>query len=233
MKTLVLVAAEKREFAGLEPHLARRESLAWPLDYCCAAVLGGRRVLLVANGQGGRLASEALELVRNRTEIGAVVSTGFCGGLDPALAPGEIFVACQVRGPEAACYPARLPDCARPHVRGVLVSENRIVQTSRDRRRLWEQGGAAVDLESAALAGRAWAWRLPFYAIRAVTDTAEESFRCDFEGARLVDGRLSYRRLLTAALGDPAARFAELWRLRRRANLAAQALGEFLADCRF
>jgi len=229
----VLVAAEKREFAGLLPRLARRESLGWSLDFCSAAVLGGRRVLLVANGQGGRLAGEALELVRNRTEVDAVISTGFCGGLDPALAPAEIFVARQVRGPEAACYSAWLPECAHPHVRGVLVSEDRIVQTSRDRRRLREQGGAAVDLESAALARRAAAWGLPFYAIRAVTDTAQESFCCDFEGARLADGRLSYRRLLMAALRDPAARLPELWRLRQRADLAARALGDFLANCRF
>jgi len=233
VKTLVLVAAEKREFAGLEPRLARRESLGWSLDYCCAAVLGGRRVLLVANGQGRRLAVEALELVRNRTEVGAVISTGFCGGLDPALAPAEIFVARQVRGPETACYPAAHAECARPHVQGVLLSQDRIVQTSRDKQRLWEQGCAAVDLESAALAERASAWGLPFYAIRAVTDTAEESFGCDLEGARLGDGRLSYRKLLMAALRHPPARLPELWRLRRRAMRAASALGQFLADCRF
>lgn len=229
----MLVAAERREFSGFEPHLSRLERLDWPLDYCRAGVLGDRRLLLVANGAGRKLAVEALEVVRRRAEVAAVVSTGFCGGLNPTLAPGTIFVAHQVRGPDSECYRAAMPGCSRPHARGVLVSRDRVVQTRQDKRRLFEQGGDAVDMESAGLAGKVSALGLPFYVVRAVTDTAEESFRCDLEGARLGDGRISYRRLLRAALRDPAAQLPELWRLRRRAELAASTLGEFLADCRF
>ncbi len=233
MKTLVLVAAERREFLGIEPHLARLERLRWPLDYCCAGVLADRRLLLVANGAGKRLALDALEMAGRRAEVSAVISTGFCGGLDPALAAGEIFVAHQVRGPDSECYPAVVPQCPRPYRSGVLLSQDCIVRTWQDKRDLYESGAHAVDMESAALAGRASAWGLPFYAIRAVTDTAEESFGCDLEGARLPDGRISSGRLLLAALREPAARLPELWHLRRRAKVAAEALGEFLADCRF
>lgn len=233
METLVLVAAERREFLGIESRLARRERLRWSLDYCCTGVLGDLRALLVANGAGKRLAVDALEEVRRRAEISAVISTGFCGGLDPALAAGEIFVAHQVRGPDSESYSAAAPRCLRPHRSGVLLSQDCIVRTWQDKRRLYGSGAHAVDMESAALAGRASDWGLPFYAIRAVTDTAGESFRCDLEGARLPDGRISSGRLLVAALREPAALLPELWHLRRRAKVAAEALGEFLADCRF
>jgi adenosylhomocysteine nucleosidase len=233
VRTLVLVAAERREFAGIESHLARLERLRWPLDYCCAGVLEDRRLLLVANGAGKRLAVDALEEVRRRAEMSAVISTGFCGGLDPALGAGEIFVAPEVRGPDSESYSAAVPRCPLPHKSGVLVSQDCIVRTCQDKRRLYELGAHAVDMESAALAGRASAWGLPFYAIRAVTDTAEESFRCDLEGARLPDGRISPGMLLIAALREPATQLPELWHLRRRAKVAAKALGEFLGDCCF
>ncbi len=230
----MLVAAQRRELAGFRRRLRDAERLDWPLDCALAGRLGGDRFVLVANGAGARLAAEALAEARSRTTVGVVVSAGFCGALDPALGPGAIFVASQVcaagGGP---CYPARLPRTSRAHAVGTLLSADWIVQSRQEKRQLRESGGDAVDMEAAGVAECAAAWGLPFYCVRAVTDTAEESFRCDINAARLPDGRVSDWKLVRDAFRHPAERLPELWRLWRRAGQAAETLGEFLAGCRF
>lgn len=230
----MLVAAEERELAGFRRRLRLARRLDWPLDLAVAGECGGMDFVLVANGAGSRLAAAALEAVRERVSIGAVVSAGFCGGLDGRLRPEQIFIASEVWAlPGQERYPARLPRAAQDYAVGTLLSIDRVIQSAEEKRRLRELGGDAVDMEAAAAAGCAAAWGLPFYCIRAVTDTAEESFHCDLNSARLADGRISHSKLLLAAAARPADRVPELWWLWRRARRAAEALGEFLAGCRF
>lgn len=234
VENVVLVAAEERELAGFKRRLARARRLDWPLDSVFVGERHGERFLLVANGAGPRLAAAALDTVKKRVPIGALVSTGFCGGLNPELRPGGIFVAsavCTERG--RRCLPARLPRTGRDHLVGTLFSLDRVIQSTEEKRRLRAMGGDAVDMEAAAVADRAAVWHVPFYCIRAVTDTAEEGFRSDLNAARLADGRISYSKLLRAAATRPGEGLPELWWLWRRARLAAEALGEFLASCRF
>ncbi len=80
---------------------------------------------------------------------------------------------------------------------------------------------------------RAKRYHVPFYAVRVVTDTCEESFPLDFNQMRSADGRFSRARILAAALRKPGTVFPELIKLNKRTKRAAQALGDFLADARF
>ena len=234
MKTILLVAADSREFAGVRRLLRRPVRLQWPVDCCLSAEWNRKRVLLVANGPGPHLAGEALDVARSRESFDAVVSTGFCGALAPALAPGDIFVASTVEAAgRAVSFAALAPDTGRRFASGTLISGDRVIQTAGEKRSLRAGGGDAVDMEAAAAASRASEWRLPFFCVRVVTDTAEEDFACDFNGARDHDGRFSRWKILLAACRRPGARFPELWRLRRRSREAAACLGDFLADCRF
>ena len=154
--------------------------------------------------------------------------------LNPALAPGDIFVASTVEAQEqAVTYTARMPDTGRHYISGTLISSDRVIQTADEKRSLRAGGGDAVDMEAAAVAARALQWRLPFFCVRVVADTAGESFACDFNAARDRDGRLSRWKILLSACRRPGVRFPELWRLQRRCAKAAARLGEFLADCRF
>ena len=88
-------------------------------------------------------------------------------------------------------------------------------------------------MEAAAVAARAKRYQVPFYAIRVVTDTFEESFPLDFNTVRSSDGRFSRAKILAAALRSPRVMFPELIKLNKRTKRAAQALGDFLADARF
>jgi hypothetical protein len=88
-------------------------------------------------------------------------------------------------------------------------------------------------MEAAAVASEARAAGIPFFCVRVVLDLAGEDLRLDLEAARDRQGRFSRSRILRAALARPRLLIPELIRLERRSRLAARALGDFVAECRF
>ncbi|TMK39407.1 MAG: 4-hydroxy-3-methylbut-2-enyl diphosphate reductase [Actinobacteria bacterium] len=111
----------------------------------------------------------------------AVAVSGFCGAVDPTLAPGDLVVATEIRGPGGVipCPSARVLASAlrrrRLRVRvGPIVSTDRLVRGS-ERRRLRATGALAVDTESAWLAGAADG--RPLAVVRAVVDHPAQELR--------------------------------------------------------
>lgn len=234
METLLLIAAEPREFAGLLRHCRSLERLLWPLRFARAARLRSLRVWLVAHGAGPRLAAEACEVAWNRAHPQALASVGFCGALIPELAPADIVVSTEVMLPAPArSLPASSLRCGSPHRRGPVISLDSVIQTAEQKSALARLGAVAVEMEAAAVAERARAWGVPFYCIKSVTDLATESFKLDLNAARDARGRLSDARLVRSALRSPVALVPELYKLYRRSRLAAKTLGDFLAACEF
>lgn len=232
---MLFVAAEAREFSGLLRFCRAVRKLDWPLDWARSVELNRRQVFLAANGPGPKLAAEAMDVARRQAPDGsmdAVVSTGFCGGLDPGLEIGDIFVANGIRA-GGELVPVRTPHSARRCATGALVSVDRVAQTMEEKRDLRASGASAVEMEAAGVLSRVREWGMPLYCIRCVTDLGNETFKIDFNAARRPDGRFSTPRILAAALRRPLAVGPELWELRNRCATAARALGEFIADCRF
>lgn len=229
---MLLVAAERRELAGLAVRLRRKERLRWPVGWACAGEHQGRRLVLVAGGEGRVLASAAFREAAARSRPDAVVSTGFCGALDPALRVAEVFVARAIQG-AGGCYPAVEPRVSRPVRSGVLTSADRVVRSAQEKYALRARGADAVDMEAAGVAEAAGELGIPLYCIRAVIDLAGESLAIDFNAARRPDGRISMAHVVAAAFRRPVALLPELAMLARRSRLAASALGEFIADCEF
>ena len=225
---LVFVAAERRELEGLLVHLDEIRKPVWRVDFARRGRLNGRPVILVANGPGPKLAGEAADTVKENESMDGLISTGFCGGLAPTLAACDIFVATEVAGVAAALTPSS----SRPFKTGKLLSIDRVVSTSAEKSALASKAGA-VEMEAAAVATRAIRWHIPFYAVRVVTDTFEESFPLDFNQMRGADGRFSRAKIVGAALRKPEKVIPELMKLNQRTKRAAQALGDFLADARF
>ncbi len=231
MKTVLVVAAEPRELRGILRRCQGVRALGWPLRFARSGELNGQRLLMVAHGPGP-LAARAVDEALRREKVDAVVSTGFCGGLDAGLDVGEVFVASRVAD-DRQTYEAERPAAARKFSSGELVSTEYVVGTVAEKQRLRASGAAAVEMEAAAVAGRARESGLPFYCVRAVMDRACEGFLLDFNGLRDRSGRFSRLRILKAALARPWALLPELLRIERHGRIAARALGEFLADCRF
>jgi len=226
-----LVAAEAREFAGLLRHCEQVARLNWPLDFARTVRLNGRPVVLAANGPGPKLAARAAEVIKEHQELEGLVSIGFCGALSPALRACDVFVADELHDVAHAPSVARSQSCQR--TTGKLLSIDRVATTAEEKRTLFEQTHAgAIEMEAAGLAAKAHQWKIPFYAVKIVTDTASETFPLDFNRLRNPEGRFSRAKIMAAALRRPSA-FPALLKLNRRCNLAAQTLGDFLADARF
>lgn len=229
---LLLIAAEPREFSGLLGFCRNTQRLEWPVNWARSAELGEREVVLVANGAGPDRASSAAETARLASSVVSVCSMGFCGALDRSLDVGEIFVADCVRS-GVRSFSAAEPVTQQAHRSGTLVSIDHVAQTADEKRRLRATGASAVEMEAAGVAEKADEWGLPFYCVKSVTDLAEESFGVDFNAALRPDGSFDTMRVLAGAMRRPVKLFPELIRLRGRCQTAAQALGEFIAGCRF
>jgi nucleoside phosphorylase len=225
---LVFVAAERRELEGLLAHVDGVEKLNWPLDFARRGRLNGVEIVTVANGPGPRLAGDAVDAVEQNEAMHALVSIGFCGALQPSLGACDIFVATEVNGVASTL----VPSCLRPFTMGKLLSIDRVVSTAAEKAVL-AKNADAVEMEAAAVGDRAMRRHVPFYAVRVVTDTSEESFPLDFNAVRSSDGRFSRAKILAAALRRPATVLPELIKLNKRTKRAARALGDFLADARF
>lgn len=225
---ILFVAADAMEFRGLLSHAGEARQEAARVDFARLARIGRHEAMLVANGAGWERAGAAVA-AGDGFGAEAVVSTGFCGALDPALGIADVVAGTEVAG-AGRTYPCR--PVAGPR-RGLIVSLDHVVQTGAEKRKLAEQGGLAVEMEAAAVAEAAEKRRIPFYCIRVVTDLACENLNNDFNGALRADGHFDTMFILRGALRRPTVRFPELLRLRRRCVRAAQALGDFIVGCRF
>ena len=221
MKTWLLVAAERREFDGIRKRFGEIAKLAWPgVKFAGEAYWRGDRWWMVANGPGEALVFDAL---KDKKNVDAMISTGLCGALDPALRVGDIVVAPGVAIETQAAY-----------VRGAVHSIDHVAVTSLEKRTLRNASGAiAVDMEAAAVARKAVEWNLSFLCIRAVSDRAGETLPLDFNRYRNARGDFSRPRIAVAAMARPFTVMPQLIEFDRNCRRAADALGDFLADCRF
>jgi len=230
---LVFVAAERRELEGLLVHVDQVAKLPGPLDFARQGVLNGVQVVMVANGPGANLARAAVDAVKERenpdNRMTALISTGFCGGLQPSLRAGDVFVATEVVDVAAALVPVS----QKPFKTGKLLSIDHVVCTTVEKVELGRAGADAVEMEAAAVALCAQRYNVPFFAVRVVTDTVHQSFPLNFNQMRSRDGRFSRAKILAAAIRRPGTIFPELIKLNKTTKRAAQALGDFLADARF
>src|SRR5690349_1778666 len=171
---ILYVAAEAAELKPFANLLTGLRKLKWPIDYAFEGIWEGRRLLLAANGAGPRLAAQAVEVaVRavtvaelSSSRLEAIVSTGFCGALDPALRESQIVVATEVADAGTnELYPcATLRDCGDA-ASGPLVSQNRIATNVAEKQQLRTRGAIAVDMEAGGVAARTKRAGLPFYCI--------------------------------------------------------------------
>jgi adenosylhomocysteine nucleosidase len=223
------VAAEEREFAGLLRYASRVERLEWPLEFARRAEIRGTTWLMAAEGPGPAPADRAATVAIERGRPRAVVSAGLCGALSPELRVGDVVIADEVRNGSES-WKASRPASAPPAAAVRAVSIDRVAATAREKRSLGAAG--IVEMEAAAVARAAARARIPFYCIRAVSDTAAEDLPLDFNAYRDEDGRFSRARIAAAVLLRPH-RIPSLLRFDRNCREAARRLGDYLVNCRF
>jgi adenosylhomocysteine nucleosidase len=237
---ILFVAAEAAELKPFEAHLINSRKLKWPLDYAFEGILDGRRILLAANGAGPKLVAQAIEVAQrairaadlSSSKLEAIVSVGFCGALRPELQPSQIVVGMEVLDPRAGTrYPCLAIESSCEHQTGVIASQDRVITDREEKAELSASGAAAVDMESFAVAEAANRAGVPFFCVKSVSDLANETFRIDFNQMRTQEGRIARGKIVLYVLTHPWM-LGELFRLRRRSQDAARALGDFLVSCR-
>lgn len=230
------MAMELEPFADL---LTGNRKLKWPIDYAVEGVWEGRRMMLAANGAGPKLAAHVVEIaVRalmlaelSSSRLEAVVSTGFCGALDPTLRECDIVVGTDVLDLETnEKIGCALVETGNHFASGVLISQDRIINDVIAKQQLHNHGAIAVDMESAGVAARSQRAGLPFCCIKVVSDRADESFPFDINVMRNPDGRIGRAKIGLHALTHPKL-ISPLFHWNRRAKDAAKALGSFLVNC--
>jgi adenosylhomocysteine nucleosidase len=214
-----MIAAEAREFKGILKRFGSATKISFNgARFAREVSRDGDRWLLVANGPGPRSIEAAL---RQKMDVNGIINTGFCGALDPSLRVGDIVVWGEV-------------PCGSRFTAGEISSSDHVVVTAEEKRRLREKTGAiAAEMEAGAVKKTADSWGVPFYCVRAVSDTAQEDMPLDFNLYRDSAGRFSLPRIALAAVSRPFTRIPALRRLEANCNVASESLGAFFADCRF
>ncbi len=196
------------------------------------ATVAGRSVVLVATGDGAANAARvAAELLCQRPIAGLIV-VGVSGALSPALETGSLIVARRVVQVDV---PVPVPDprwveqvrgCGGVEV-GTVLSAPKLLCTRVSKAAAYAGLGngepAVVDLETAALARVAADHGVPYIALRAISDTAEEDLPLDFNRYCDESGRVDRVRVAGAAVLRPGL-IAPLWRLKRRVAMCSQNL---------
>lgn len=169
------------------------------IEKACARARRAAPALASAGANGARARDHAARLIGAGAEL--VLSFGLCGGLDPALGPGDLVLADEILGPhgERAATDAasrarlreRLESAGLRPLGGAILGSDRPVATAAEKAALFARTQArAVDMESHGVAAAAAAAGIPVLALRAVADPAGRDLPKAALKAPGPDGRL-------------------------------------------
>ena len=137
----------------------------------------GLRVLRTEPGDKATIGLQ--ERIGDPKAVELLVSSGFCGGLDSTLQPGDIVLGSAVQTDEEAIAVgqsisariARILSSAEVGFRrGPVRTAPRVVSDGAEKHSLAETGAIAVDMESGYLARWARRFEIDFVVVRAVLD---------------------------------------------------------------
>jgi len=200
-----------------------------------AGKLAGREVAIVEGGVGQKSAARATVEAIKFYQPKWVVSAGFAGGLDEKLRRGHIVMADDVinAAGETIATDLRLDRESLAATKGLhvgrLLTVDSILREPPERRHLAEKHAAiACDMETFAIAAACRQQRVPFLAIRIISDAVDDVLPPEIE--HLLKQK-SLAGKLGAAAGAVLKRFSaakDLWKLREDALKASDRLAKFL-----
>jgi adenosylhomocysteine nucleosidase len=196
------------------------------------SVLGAGQHVAVQAGVGRIRAAEAARLLIQRFSPLALASFGFAGGLSPELARGTVVIGTAVVEETAS---GNLPVADRDLAeqfraaaaaenlqvgQGLLVTSRQLVAnpTAKTALRL-RCGACAVDMETAGIVKVAHEAGLPWVAVRAIVDGAEQSLPAACLTMLREDGSIALGRLIQTFCRSPQL----LWHMLRLARHTATA----------
>ena len=165
MKRIGIVAALEREIAPLlEPDKfgfvrSPSSSTRWENEF----------MLVECGGIGAKAAAAAAERLLASGEIKLLISAGIAGALTPDAEVGQVMLPSMVLDDVSG---QRYTTCSRHP--GILVTATAVAGSAEKQTLRQRTGADLVDMEAAAVAAVAEAHRVPFLAVKAVSDTLEQ-----------------------------------------------------------
>jgi adenosylhomocysteine nucleosidase len=193
---IALLGAFGQEMAGLRRQMAVEEVVDSPACRMYRGRLRGKPCILVQTGIGRRRADKATQSVLERFPVTALISIGFAGALIADLKIGDVVVCSTVRRasgfgkdegeaePHAAdagliaLASSGTGDGSTRFLAATCVTTPGVVSGARAKQELGREFQAqVVDMESYWIAGVASTHRIPFIAIRSISDTLHDDLR--------------------------------------------------------
>ena len=175
-------------------------------------------------GMGRKNAAESIREAVAAVQPERVLTCGFAGGLNPALALGTVLfdhdfdVGVAEPLTELGALPARF-HCSK-----------RVAITAEEKRALWESTGAdAVEMESSVIRNLCREWKIPSATVRVISDTAHDDLPLDFNALMTSDDRIHFGKLGLALLASPR-KIPQLIAFQRQTIIAARELGRVLSE---
>ena len=175
-------------------------------------------------GMGRHNAAESIREAVAAVEPECVLTCGFAGGLNPALALGTVLFDHDF---DAGVAEALGGLGAVP---GKFHCSKRVAITAAEKRALWESTGAdAVEMESSVIRTLCREWKIPSATIRVISDTAHDDLPLDFNALMTSDDRIHFGKLALEILASPR-RIPQLMAFQQQTITAARELGRVLNE---
>jgi len=184
-----------------------------------AKAMPGVRILVT--GMGARNAERALRPALQQP-VGMVLTCGFAGGLNPALACGQVVFSLDEHPGLEAALRASGAQPARFHF------ADRVATTAAEKAALRRETGAdAVEMESRVMRNLCREQGIPSATVRVILDTAGEDLPLDFNRLLTAEYQIHPGKLAAALLKSPG-KVGALLAFRKQTQAAAAELARVL-----
>lgn len=175
-------------------------------------------------GMGRKNAADSLREAVATVQPERVLTCGFAGGLNPALALGKVLFDEDYDAAVGSALTGLGAISAR------FYCARRVAITSEEKRALWESTGAdAVEMESSVIRTLCREWKIPSATVRVISDTSTDDLPLDFNALMTSDDRIDYGKLALTVLSSPR-RISQLMAFQRQTMTAARELGRVLNE---
>ncbi len=148
--------------------------------------LGGTAVLVSHTGVGAGRAAVSIDALLETNRPQLLINAGFAGALDPSLAVGDLIIGTSESGLVDKCraaFPRAFKGAEHPRIHfGLLTTQPNVVESIDAKADLAKATGAlGVDMESAIAQAACAHARVPFLAVRVVSDRADQAMPVPME----------------------------------------------------
>jgi adenosylhomocysteine nucleosidase len=187
---------------------------------------GKSGVVILLTGIGRQNAEKSVRGFLATRSPALVFTSGFAGGLNPDLKPGDVVFETSDENLRAKLLAAGAKSAG-------FFCADRVATTAGEKQQLRAESGAdAVEMESAAVHGVCRERGILCVTVRAISDTAGEDLPLDFNALARPDKNLHYGKLARAIARSPG-KIGALMELKKKSTLAAERLAVVLNKVAF